>query len=203
MSDEQNPEETEDDFDLFEHLQGLDRRTAEVTIFYDEKRGAEYQQISSALNILQVQVDVAESDEARQAALEKFEEQSAKVEELRQYLLKQTATFHLRAVPPLIMKDVFRKARKALGITEKGNAGREDEINQRVPLELTAAQTVSLIDNRTGRAKKSVDADYLERLSGLLPPMEWFKVLDAVNDLQNRNVFAGMKVDNADFSQGI
>lgn len=199
-------DEVEGDFDLLDHLRHQDMRTADVTVFYDEKRGEQYQQVQAALSLLETAVDIssrAGDDGVATKKLAEFEEQSAKAEEFKTALLKHSATFHLRAVPPVIVKDVLRKSRQALGITEKGASGREDELNDRIPLELAAAQVVSLVDNRTGKSKTDVSADYLEELSGLLPRPQWFKLLDAVNDLQNRNVFAGVKVDNVDFSQGI
>lgn len=199
IATEAREEFTESPQALRDRIKNRGRRTKRFTVAYDELAGEGVTALEAVLDTLTPVVQKATSDIQEQAK-QKYAEVEAELETARAEMLKSALTFQLQALPSLIVKDVRRKTRAALGITEKGiPEGREDDFNDRFLLEMIAAQTVSFIDHGEDRAYGTVDIETLQTLEDELPPLQWGKIVTAANDLQFRNVISEAAIQSADF----
>ncbi|WP_025157276.1 hypothetical protein [Leifsonia aquatica] len=157
-----------------------------------------------------LEVDIAEVEEQisqRKELLEFIKPQEAKLAELdaaaaaiRDEVRSNSLSIELRALPFAIARGASRRARKALGITEKGiPADQEEAFQERNLLELAYDQVVRYRDNSTGEEGVKLSVEELEALRDFLPISQMSKLFTTVNDLQFRNAVSESAIAQADF----
>lgn len=137
------------------------------------------------------------TDDANADKIAKLEAEAA---ELKESLVASAFDFELRAVPRLIVKDIRRKTRTALGITTKGiPADQEEAFNELSGNKLVAALTLSYTDRFDGTVITNVTEEDAATFSDMLPEGEFGRLTVAVNELQFKNVITESITDSGDF----
>lgn len=150
---------------------------------------------------LQAKLDAARAaQEALKEPVQRFGEIEKEVEEVRSIVKAKSISIELRALPPKIRRGVVRKARKALGITDKGiPEERMDEYTDRYYVELASAQVVRWRDNRNGKEGFTLTPERIQILVDNLPEGEGNRLLQSVAELQERTAISEAAVAQADF----
>lgn len=129
-----------------------------------------------------------------------LDELEAHADVIRTEVNKESLSIELRALPYSIARGSSRRARKALGITEKGiPEDLSDEFEERQMLELTFDQIARWRDNRTGETGTKLTMEQIETLRDFLPISQSGKLFMAVNDLQYKNAISESAIAQADF----
>lgn len=123
-------------------------------------------------------------------------ELSPLIEEMK----KTSLVFHLRAVPPIIIKDCRRKARKHLDIKNKNipdtlAESYDNEFQARV----IASSVERYVDTESGETIHEFDTSDARALADFLPPFEYVRLDAAISELQFRNVIDEEATADADF----
>ena len=161
-------------------------------------------------DVLALRAELAEAEKEvreRQALAEelkpliaKLEELDASADEVRAVVRKDSLSVELRAIPYGIARGSARRARKALGITQKGiPAELKDDFEERQLLELAYDQVQRWRDNRTGEEGTKLDMAVIETLRDYLPLSQSAKFFSTVNDLQFKNAISESAIAQSDF----
>lgn len=149
-------------------------------------------------------VEEVESRQALAAAMAPLEEKVAEMEEQATEARKQVAaeslSVELRAIPYGIARGAARRARKTLGITQKGvPEDMQDEFEEEQLMELAYDQVVRWRDNRTGKEGTKLTLEELRTFRDYLPLSQSSKFFNTVNDLQFKNAISESAIAQADF----
>lgn len=132
--------------------------------------------------------------------LEKAAELEAAADAVREQVRRESLSVELRAIPYAIARAAARRARKALGITQKGiPADMQEEFDERQLLELAYDQVQRWRDNRTGEEGTKLDMAVIEAMRDFLPLSQSAKFFSMVNDLQFKNAISESAIAQADF----
>lgn len=125
---------------------------------------------------------------------------SKEIDETTALVRADSLSVELRALPYTIARGAARRARKHLGITEKGiPEDRQDEFADRQLMELAYDQVVRWRDNKTGDEGTKLDMSVIEALRDFLPLSQSGKFFAAVDDLQFRNSISEAAIKQTDF----
>jgi vacuolar-type H+-ATPase subunit I/STV1 len=207
-----NPEQIEEvvsearaTFNLKDRLQGLSKRTAEVTVYTDEVLGEKHAKLKTEIDGLKGLINPIEGVNLSQEVIDTTEAEIAKyqpaLDAARKELERTAMVFSLRAVPPIAEKVIARDVRKALGIKGKVPEDRVEDWVEAYNARLLAQQIVGFEDRESGTISTSVTVDDALALEGFLPKYEYAKLKNVADDLQLRNTIGELAVDDADFSQ--
>jgi hypothetical protein len=216
--------ETREEFDLGDFLQGRSVRTKTVTAYTDEvtaeKRGGFERMIETLENGVRVPYIrswglVKEIGEAKNEydALESKTTKDAKalkakitlleqeIRDLTQKLLDSALEIELRAVPDKIKKGAYRAAREALGIRGKNGVTEDNaiELQDEHAAQILVRTVVSITKVATGEKNQGVSIEGARKLKGLLPDSEWAKVNTAIDELLFEKVIADQVASDLDF----
>lgn len=204
-------------FDLKARLEGRGLRRATITLFLDEELGAELGDAYDKKNkldmvvgrersgvlgkldeLLERQGNAEQADPALDEAIEHLQEQRS---ELIKKLNDTGLTLNLRAVPPVIQKDVHRKAKQTLEITEKGIPDEMRELFSTAEMaHLMALIIQSITDNATGTVNVEVTYDDAIALMELLPPSQFARLDEAIGKIQFTDAISRSIEEQEDFS---
>ncbi|MBG6106639.1 hypothetical protein [Frigoribacterium sp. CG_9.8] len=121
-------------------------------------------------------------------------------DEVRALVNKESLSIELRAIPYKIARGAARRARKTLGLTEKGiPEDRQDEFEEQQLLELAFDMVGRFRDNRNGRSGTKLSLEEIETIRDFMPISQSSKFFAAVNDLQFRNAISESAIAQADF----
>lgn len=157
---------------------------------------------------LQDQIDRIERGIAERKAIvadlkplrEKLNAMDADAEEMRLEVKKASLSVELRALPYTIARGAARRARKHLGITEKGiPEDKAEEFNERQLVELAYDQVVRFRDNRTGATGTKLTVEQIEAIRDYMPMSQSGKFFTAVEELQFSNAISESAIAQADF----
>lgn len=131
---------------------------------------------------------------------EKLKEMEASAEEVRAQVNKESLSVELRAIPYKIARGSARRARKALGITDKGiPEDLEEDFAERQMVELAYDQVVRFRDNKAGVSGTKLTIEQIETIRDFMPMSQSGKFFTAVNDLQYKNAISETAIAQADF----
>ena len=198
-------------FDLLDRLVNRPKRKPEVvTLYLNEELGQELGFAKDVRNELGVKIGriregvYGELD----AELEKPEEERdeelikklrARVQKLAKAIKKDSLTFTLQWVPPVVEESIDRSARKALGV--KGQVPQERKAEyMKVWLDRALQATViSVVDNKTGDQKDRLSIEEAQRLREYAPKGQVDRLDEALGKLLNRDAISREAIDSADF----
>jgi hypothetical protein len=161
-----------------------ERRTAKIELEKDNEDG----RFDASIQILADEIDAL------------IEEIAPVAEALKASAL----TLELRAVPPVILKDTRRRARKELGI--KGKNIPEDRMEEYEDLqqaELLSDMLVSVVDGRGRKPSRQPDVAWALKLRQRLHESEYGRIDRLVGEIQYRGAVANSIAESGDFSLGI
>lgn len=154
-------------------------------------------QIDEAQRQIKEREGLSENIRPLREQLQKMEEAA---EGVRAEVRANSLSVELRALPYAIARGSSRRARKALGITEKGiPEALEDDFTERNLIEIAYDQVVRYRDNRSGETGTKLDIEVIEALRDFLPLSQSGKFFSAVNDLQFKNAVSESAIAQADF----
>lgn len=135
-----------------------------------------------------------------QPLLAKAAELDASANLVREMVRKESLSVEMRAIPYGIARGAARRARKHLGITQKGiPAEQADEFEERQLLELAYDQVARWRDNRTGEEGTKLPMEVIETMRDFMPLSQSGKFFSTVNDLQFKNAISESAIAQADF----
>lgn len=130
----------------------------------------------------------------------KQKEMDAAAQEIRDAVNKDSISIELRALPYTIARGAARRARKALGITQKGIPEElQEEYDERQMIELAYDQVARYRDNKTGESGSKLTIEQIETIRDYMPLSQSTKFFRAVNDLQYTNAISETAIAQADF----
>lgn len=160
--------------------------------------------------IARLEAELAETEteiEGRAALAENLKPLRAQVEDLnlaaaevRSAVASESLSVELRAIPYRIARGAARRARKTLGITEKGiPADMQDDFEEEQLMELAYDQCVRYRDNRDGSGGTKLPMELIHTIRDFMPLSQSNKFFNAVADLQFTNAISESAVAQADF----
>jgi SMC interacting uncharacterized protein involved in chromosome segregation len=124
----------------------------------------------------------------------------AAAEEVRAMVAGNSLSVEVRAIPYSIARGAARRARKKLGITQKGiPEDLTEEFEEQQLLEIAYDQVVRWRDNRNGESGTKLDMELIEAMRDFLPMSQSAKFFNTVNDLQFRNAISESAIAQSDF----
>lgn len=124
----------------------------------------------------------------------------AKIKKLRAQMKKSSMEFTLQALPDLVMRDVRRKARKALDIAEKGiPEALQESYNLKYSAIIIAASVVSWTDHESGESFNELTVEQAEALQDYLPVGQYQQLDKAVLELSIEMTITNAATDSPDF----
>lgn len=229
MTDEPDIQQIADDaretFDLGDFLRGRSQRTRSVRVFTDEviaeqrggvepatrilSNGMEVPDIRSwgkvgELAEIQGAYDALESKSTKEARAMKarITEVTDEIRVLTEALLKTALDIELHSVPPEIVKDAKRAAKKHLGIKSKGYDFDDDDQFEEYYAQLFS-RTISSITKHGTSSTTPHSVENTRILKGYLPTSEYNKLISQLNELLFQSSIATAAVEEPDFSPGI
>lgn len=149
--------------------------------------------------------DAAEAKKNLDAIVAGFDKQLKTLykrkDELIAKLTETGLTVKLRAVPPIIQKDTARRARKTLGIEEKGiPEDRKDVYYIAEQAHLMTVMVQSVTDNSTNISNDEMTYDDAIAMMDFLPPGQWERLNDAIFRVQFTDAISRSIESQEDFS---
>lgn len=189
-------------FDLSARIKGRNLREGHVTVFTDEVAGAELggdEEMKNAFGIVTGRNrwgalgDIAEAIAADSEA--DVTELQAAAEEAKAALEESALTFHLRAVPELVVKGARRAAKKAHGTLPDA----VNEYNSTLYANLLASTIHKVVDadgaEQTGKLTVEAAAD----LEDYLPVHEYVKLVALLQEIQFKQAVSDSATGEASF----
>jgi len=129
-----------------------------------------------------------------------IDELMSEAEALQEKLAASGRTFHLQALPQIILEDARGKALEHVGLTVGADvpADKEDAFQSRMAAEVLSRIVVG-IEASNGAKGRLLDVDRAEKLPGVFPPSEYARLAKTIGKLQYETAIAEGAVDNADF----
>ena len=193
--------EAKKSFSLTDRVKGRNLRDDSVTIYLDEVTGAAIGGARDLKNGFGVTVDrerwgvlgeidkaVADDPEADVSELR------AEVVELMKTLRESALTYHLHAVPEVVVKAARRKAKQAVG----PRAQNIEDYDDTLYAHLLAAMVRKVVD-ADGAESGGLDFDGAVIVQGYTPPDEYSKVIAKVNEIQFKQAISDQATGSADF----
>lgn len=132
---------------------------------------------------------------------EKIADLEAKRDELIVELAKTAMHFELRAVPPIIQKDMRRRARQTLEIKEKDiPEGLTEEFNTAEAAHLMTVIIQSVKDNETGEVNTEVTYEDAIDMMGYIPPAQFARLDELMGKIQFTDAISREIESQEDFS---
>lgn len=145
-------------------LDVLQERKAAAVAGHEAEANSEGKHDASALDTKEIDKHIAQLE--------------AKRDKLVKELTQSSIVIHMRAVPPVIHKDLRRRARKTLGIEEKNiPEDRQEEYNLAHTAHLMSAMFQSVTDSETGEVNTETTYEDAVDMMNELPPGQ-FERLD-------------------------
>ena len=214
-------------FNLAETLRGRRFRTGSITVYTDEILGekhfdleAELKKVKDSTSSLGILLDAAGElgltaavvalqplfDAALLSGVDaaKVAEIEAQLAPIKLELEATSLTFELRAVPPIVVKDARRRAKKALGIVGKNvSEDLEEQFLEYASAYVLSAMVTGYVSHATGDTIAKLSDSDARDLGDLLPEGEFGRLSAMVNDIQFKTVVGANVTETPDFSQGI
>lgn len=214
-------------FNLADTLRGRGFRTGSITVYTDEILGekhfdleAELKKVKDSTSSLGILLDAAGELGLTDAALAlqplfdaallsgvdaaKVAEIEAQLAPIKAELEATSFTFNLRAVPPIVVKDARRRAKKSLGIIGKNiSENLEEEFLEYASAYVLSSMVTSYVQHASGITIDNLSDSDARDLGDLLPEGEFARLSAKVNDIQFKTVVGANVTETPDFSQGI
>lgn len=211
-------------FDVKARLRNRGLRRGSITIYLNEEMGPElgwaYDKLDGFGNVVRREregvigeidslkddqqkiLDAREpSSDAPTGLEDKAAELEAKRDELIAELAKTAMHFELRAVPPVIQKDMRRRARQTLGIKEKDiPEGLTEEFNTAEAAHLMTVIIQSVKDNETGGVNTEVTYEDAIDMMGYIPPAQFARLDELMGKIQFTDAISREIESQEDFS---
>lgn len=212
---EQVVKEVKRGFSLKDRLEKRGLRKVTVTLFLDENVGAEHKEVADKAKFLGEQIDEmskmllgAEEEFTRKALEQEIETLTAERDALipqrdalEERLRDDALVVHLRAVPPVMVKNAHRLARQALEIAEKNvPKDRMDEYLPVINAQLLAFTVQSITETATGQTNDGLTYEDARDLMDYLPTEQSERLASALNEVQFRDQFSKSIEAQEDFS---
>lgn len=208
---EEEIKEERQGFDLIDRLVNRPKRKPEVvTIYLNEELGQELGFAKDVHNELGVKVgrvregirgeideELAKPENERDE--KKLKSLVARAKKLVAQIEKDSLTFTLQWVPPIVEEVIDRETRKAMKV--KGNVPQE---RKREYMDIwldhaLRATVVSIVDNRDGSVKDKISVAEARALRHYAPKDQKPRLDGALGKLINRDVLSKEALDTADF----
>lgn len=216
-------EEAREGYSLRDRLRGVSVRTKTVTLYTDAVIGAELggaEDLVDGYGLkgarrrwgLMGELDTAvekaaalqrqdDPDEAEVLAVAStIDDLKGKIPPLVKKLEKSALVVTARAIPQFVIRDVRRKAKKALGIKGKGiPEARQEEFGLEHLAQLVAASVDSWEDRSAGQKFSNMTLDEARALRDELPAGQFDKLDRAIGELSFESAIASNVTDTPDF----
>ncbi|MGN6324494.1 hypothetical protein [Pseudolysinimonas sp.] len=131
---------------------------------------------------------------------DKAAEMAKEADKLRADVAAQSLSVELRALPTTIAKGATRRARKVLGISQKGiPEDREQEFADEQIAQIAYDQVVRWRDNRSGEEGTKLDIEVIRAIRDFMPLSQSAKFFATVDDLQFKNAISESVIAQSDF----
>jgi hypothetical protein len=201
-------------FDLSARLKNRGLRKSTIVLFLDEEKGPELgwafdnkdimgNVVSRSREGVIGALDLLSTTEGEPSAA--IKKDIAELEKKRDALIadlsKTGITVKLRAVPPIIQKDIRRRAKATLEITEKDvPPDIEEEFNLSQSAHLMTLVFQSITDNETGEVNTEVTYADAVDLIGYLPPGQFQRLDNEMGKVQFMDAISTEIETQEDFS---
>lgn len=163
------------------------QRTARLAASGDAKNDAEAKALSSFPDMKPIEEKIEKLEKRRDALIAD--------------LTKTGITVKLRAVPPIIQKDIRRRAKATLEITEKDVPDTiKEEFNLSQSAHLMTLVFQSITDNETGETNTEITYQDAIDLIGYLPPGQFQRLDDEMGKVQFMDAISTEIETQEDFS---
>lgn len=181
--------EAKSSFSLSDRLQGIRRRTARSTIFLDLDAVEAYQRQSYLVSVEQQGYEslqhpddgVEVTPEELAEALDRFNAEDAKLEELKAPMFKEALSIYMKAIPNVAINRATREARKAYAVGGKIPSESQDVFLQKQEA-LIMADCIEKIVDSSGDILPS-NLDDIEQLQQWLDVNQWRRLVAKMNEL--------------------
>ena len=127
-------------------------------------------------------------------------ELTRKAKKLKDALEKDSITFTLQWVPPMIEESIRVKAMRSIGVKQAPVPKDKGAVYYQAWLaRMIEACTVSVVDNASMERKDGITVQEASQLSKILPPAQFERLESGIAHLQDRDALSSEALDTADF----